>query len=88
MKIKNIYYSTQFQKSLHHLSETDRGQIDRREKMFRNNCFDARLRTHKLKGRLKNYWAFSISNKKRVIFEFLEQGEVLFHFVGDHSIYG
>lgn len=87
MKIKKICYSSQFVQSLSQLSTIDKNLIAKRETIFRNNCFDTRLKTHKLKGGLKHFWAFSISYKKRIIFEFLKSGEILFHFVGDHSIY-
>ena len=60
---------------------------EKKEVLFRANPFDARLKTHKLQGRLKDFWAFSLDRKNRIIFEFGERGTVHFLSVGDHSIY-
>ncbi|MBI4842339.1 MAG: type II toxin-antitoxin system YafQ family toxin [candidate division NC10 bacterium] len=57
-----------------------------RERIFRANPFDPRLRTHKLSGRLKDLWAFSVTHDIRVVFEFLEADEVLFHSIGRHQV--
>jgi mRNA-degrading endonuclease YafQ of YafQ-DinJ toxin-antitoxin module len=37
---------------------------------FVNNPFDPRLRTHKLSGKLKDSWAFSLDQDIRVLFNF------------------
>ena len=58
-----------------------------REKIFKNNCFDPRLKTHKLGGKQKKYWSFSITHSYRVLFEFLGKGRVGFIDIGDHDIY-
>ncbi len=57
-----------------------------RERIFRADAFDPRLRTHKLSGRLKDLWAFSVTWEVRVIFEFLGADEVLFHSIGLHEV--
>ncbi len=51
------------------------------------NCFDPRLKTHKLKGRWSEHWAFSISYSHRVVFVFMGNGTVGFIEIGDHDIY-
>jgi len=60
---------------------------ERQEKIFRKDIFDKRLKTHKLSGVLKNYWAFTIDYKHRIVFSFLDSQTVKFHIIGDHSIY-
>lgn len=57
------------------------------EKIFRENPFSADLKMHKLSGRLRHSWAFSIDVRYRIICEFLKNGDVYFHDIGDHSIY-
>ena len=61
--------------------------VDERARIFRDNCFDAILKTHKLHGKRKGHWAFSITAKFRVMFAFIDSDTVLFEDVGDHSIY-
>ena len=58
-----------------------------REKIFRNNCFDSRLKTHKLTGSLKDYWAFSVTYSERILFRFINEKEVIFYKIGTHEIY-
>lgn len=58
-----------------------------REKIFRNNCFDPRLKTHKLTGALKDYWSFSVTYSDRILFAFIKENEVIFYKIGSHEIY-
>jgi mRNA-degrading endonuclease YafQ of YafQ-DinJ toxin-antitoxin module len=53
--------------------------------IFQNNPFDARLRTHKLSGRLKDLWSFSVEYDTRIIFSFIDGQKVLFIDVGTHK---
>jgi len=53
--------------------------------IFRNNPFDQRLRTHKLSGRLKDLWSFSIEHDLRIVFSFLEGERALFVDIGTHD---
>ena len=64
-----------------------RSEVRRREVMFRSDCYDARLRTHKLKGKHRDLWSFSVTHKHRVVFRFLASDTAYFIDVGDHSIY-
>lgn len=52
---------------------------------FQNNPFDQTLRTHKLSGRLKDLWSFSIEYDLRVVFSFLEDDRALFVDIGTHE---
>jgi len=56
-----------------------------RLEIFQNNPFDQRLRTHKLSGRLKDLWSFSIEYDLRVVFSFLEGDRVLLVDIGSHE---
>lgn len=82
-----IYYSSKFEREYKKLPKKIKELAEEKEVAFRKNPFDPKLNTHKLGGRLKGYWAFSIENKYRIIFEFAEKDLVWFHSVGDHSIY-
>lgn len=87
MKIRRIFYSSRFERSLKSLPVQEKEIIAEREKLFRANCFDPRLKTHKLKGKYKEYWSFSLTYSHRVLFEFISEDVVAFIDVGDHSIY-
>ncbi len=46
-----------------------------------------RLKVHKLHGRLKGRYSFSVNYRYRVIFTYPEKGVARLHAVGDHDIY-
>ena len=82
-----IEYSPKFLKQFKKLPrEVKEGAIES-EKLFRNNPFDQKLKTHKLNGRMKEYWAFSVSYHYRVGFTFVNGDLVRFHAIGTHYIY-
>lgn len=82
-----IIYSPSFAKQYKKLPEAIQSMAEKKEKVFRLDPFDPRLRTHKLTGKLKDFWAFSIDQKYRIIFEFDKKSVAYFHSVGDHDIY-
>lgn len=53
--------------------------------IFGKDPFNARLRTHKLTGKLDGLWAFSVNFDCRVIFKFLSKNEVLLIDIGGHD---
>lgn len=82
-----IYYSSKFKQEYTKLSKEIKKFAEEKETIFKKNPFDSTLNTHKLHGRLKEYWAFSIDHTYRIIFEFAKKDIIWFHSVGDHSIY-
>jgi toxin HigB-1 len=82
-----ILYSPKFLKKYRQLHTSIKELAEEKELVFRANPFDQRLRTHKLKGKFENFYAFSINNKYRIIFHFINDSRVYFHTVGNHDIY-
>ena len=82
-----IYYSSKFSREYKKLPPRLKRLAEEREKLFRADPFHPLLETHKLHGKLRPWWSFSIDGKYRIIFEFAKKDEVWFHSVGDHSIY-
>lgn len=82
-----IYYSSKFAREYQKLPLRIKKIAEQKEKIFRKNPLDPRLKTHKLKGILKGFLSFSINQKYRIIFEFINSNTVWFYSVGDHSIY-
>ncbi len=87
LKIENIEYSRQFLKHLSHLPAHLVDRAEARERIFKENSFDPRLRTHKLHGKDKGAWGFWIDHKYRIKFIFTSETRVLFFDVGTHDIY-
>ena len=60
-KIKSIEYSSKFLKSLARLPKRIVKIVEEKEKIFKENPFNPRLKTHKLRGKEKESWAFWIN---------------------------
>jgi addiction module RelE/StbE family toxin len=82
-----IEYSTKFARQYKKLPKEIKDKAEKIEVIFRNNPFDKKLRTHKLSGNLKDFYAFSITGTHRIIFDNPKSGLYRFYSVGDHSIY-
>ncbi len=82
-----IDYSPKFKKQFKKLPKEVKESALNCEILFRDNPFNPKLKTHKLRGTMKEYWAFSISYSYRIGFTFVDGGLVRFHAVGNHDIY-
>lgn len=81
----NVEYSKKFLRSIKKLSKDLQGKALECEELFRRNIFDPRLHTHKLHGKDKDLWAYSINNKYRIKFLFFENDTVLYIDIGTHD---
>ena len=53
--------------------------------LFTNNPFEPNLKTHKLSGKLKDLWSFSLEYDERVLFYFTDDGTAVFINIGNHD---
>ena len=82
-----IIYSTKFAREYRKLPLKIKKLAEKREQIFRKDPFESSLKTHKLTGKLKEYYSFSIDYQYRIIFEFVEKDNIWFHSAGTHEIY-
>jgi len=82
-----IRTTSKFERAYKRLPRYIKSKAKDREKIFRNNPFDFRLDTHKLHGKYKEYWAFTVSGHYRIMFAFAEKDTVDFINIGTHEIY-
>lgn len=83
-----IIYSSKFAKEYKKLPQSVKMIAEQHEVIFRQNPYNPKLKTHKLKGKFKKFFSFSIGYKYRIIFEFSkDKNTIYFHSVGDHDIY-
>ena len=87
MTVTQIEYSTSFVKQFRKLNPELKKQAVKAELLFKKDAFSPKLKTHKLTGKLKSLWAFSINYQDRIIFEFMGKRKVLFYKIGSHDIY-
>jgi mRNA-degrading endonuclease YafQ of YafQ-DinJ toxin-antitoxin module len=84
--IATIRVTSHFTRQFKRLPPDIQDIAEGRERIVRTDAFDPRLRTHKLSGRLQDLWAYSVTRDIRIVFEFIEADEVLFHSIGPHHL--
>ena len=87
MIVKKIHYSTKFIKELKKLPKEIVKLAIKKEQIFKANPLHPSLRLHELHGKLSGVWSISISGGYRIIFERMENGDILFISAGKHDIY-
>ena len=60
-------------------------QLEKQLKLLIKNPYDSRLKTHKLSGKLKGRFAFSIAQDMRVVFRFIGSNKILLVAIGSHN---
>ena len=83
--IRTVRYSSHFARQYQRLAPSIQLQAENRESSFRKDAFDPLLRTHKLKGKLAENWAYSVTHHFRIMFRFLQKDEVIFLAIGSHD---
>jgi addiction module RelE/StbE family toxin len=83
-----ISFSNSFKKSFR---KTIKNDINLENKfwdkinIFINDPFERSLKTHKLSGKLKDLWSFTVEFDLRVIFYFEDKSKVVFTDIGTHE---
>lgn len=82
-----IFKTKDFEKSFEKLPKNLQIIAIKKIVLFRTYPFNSQLKTHKLKGKLQDFYSFSINQQYRILFEFLNKNKVLFYDIGTHNIY-
>lgn len=80
-----LFTSPKFERNYKKLSIHIKVKAEEKERIFVEAPFDSRLRTHKLHGKDKEYWAYWVDRKYRIMFLFLNDHEVLYVDIGTHD---
>jgi addiction module RelE/StbE family toxin len=82
-----IRFTAKFRKAYKKMPKTVKIKAEEKEKIFQKNPFDSRLGTHKLHGKYKEYWAFTVVGQYRIMCAFSGKKFVDFINIGAHEIY-
>ena len=52
---------------------------------FQHNPFEPSLKTHKLSGKLKDLWSFTVEYDIRIVFYFTDNNDAVFIDIGSHD---
>ncbi len=81
-----VYYTPGFIRTYKKIPHKIQKKFIDVEQIFRKTPHASALRTHPLQGKLKGYYAFSVTFSYRVLFTFEPDG-VTFIDIGTHGIY-
>lgn len=64
-------------------------QTEAKEKisLFTNPHNHERLKVHKLKGKLREFYSFSVTYSHRIVFSYESSNSVVFVAIGTHDVY-
>lgn len=82
-----VAYTPRFIRLYKKLPSGLQNEVVEKIELFKEVDNHQRLEVHKLKGRLKKFYGFSVDYKNRIVFEYISENEVALLAVGDHEIY-
>ncbi|OGJ47520.1 hypothetical protein A2344_03335 [Candidatus Peregrinibacteria bacterium RIFOXYB12_FULL_41_12] len=82
-----ISYKPNFVRSYKKLPSSLQQEVKEKIGLFTENPSHIFLKTHKLKGKLKGLYSFSVNYQYRIVFLYKSEKEVSLLAVGDHDIY-
>ena len=62
-------------------------EVKEKVSLFKENPDHPFLKTHKLKGKLKDRYSFSVNYAYRIVFQYLSKDEAVLLCIGDHDVY-
>ncbi len=86
-RVSKIEYASLFEKNFEWLPKRIQKLAKNKDKIFRQDAFHPSLETHKLGGKLKNDWAYSVNKDYRIHFYFVNDNTVVYLNIGTHEIY-
>ena len=82
-----ILYKPSFIRQYKKLSKPLQQEVKEKIQLFQENPNHSFLKVHKLKGRLKGYFSFSVNYADRIVFYYEKENTVTLLAVGNHDIY-
>lgn len=83
----DIGYKPSFIRQFNKLPKGLQDEVIEKIELFKNSGNHQHLKVHKLKGRLKKFYGFSVDYKNRVVFDYISKDKAVLLGVGDHEVY-
>ena len=81
-----VDFTPNFVRQLRKLPISLQSKVVDKVDLFKQDWQAPSLKTHKLKGRIKNCWSFSVDYSHRVVFQ-KDNNHCILVAVGDHDVY-
>ena len=84
----NLVWGSSFRRAYRKVTEANpnlKPKIAQALERFVDNPFHPSLRTHKLSGKLKDFWAFVVEYDCRIVFQFLDSEYIVLIDIGKHD---
>jgi len=82
-----IRYKPSFVREFKKLPDELQEEAFERMEFFKDKKNHKKLKVHKLRGKLKDFYSFSVTYSHRVVFMYEKNDEVVFLGIGDHNVY-
>lgn len=82
-----IRFKPSFVREFKKLPKELQGDALERIELFKDPANHKKLKLHKLKGKLNDFYSFSVTYSHRIVFSYESPDIVVFTAIGDHSIY-
>lgn len=83
----SIFYKPTFVRQYKKLPPLLQEEAKEKIELFRKNPKHSFLKAHKLKGKLKGFWSFSVNYEYRIVFQFESKKEAALLVIGTHDVY-
>ena len=83
----DIRFKPSFIRQFNRLETALQDEVVEKIELFKGVKNRKQLKIHKLKGRLKGHYSFSVNYKTRVIFTYLSKQEIVLLAIGEHGVY-
>jgi mRNA-degrading endonuclease RelE of RelBE toxin-antitoxin system len=82
-----VYFKPSFVRKLKKLDPALQREAKSKIELLKDKKNHKMLEVHKLKGRLFDFYSFSVNYKDRVVFEYENENEAVLLSIGDHDVY-
>ena len=82
-----ISYKPSFLRDFKRLPKDLQEEAKERIDLFRDTKNHKKLKVHKLKGKLKEYYSFSVNYSHRIVITYETKQKIIFMAIGDPDVY-
>jgi len=83
----HVLYKPTFLRQYNALNPELQEEVLEKIELFQSTRNHKQLKVHKLKGRLKGKYSFSVNYQTRIVFVYEKKNEAVLLAVGDHDVY-